>query len=160
MQKILIAIDDSESSMKAVNHAADYFSGTSDLKVTLLNILPELQTLLWDDGHILNGNERAEREKTIKLWKKNKEIGIKKVFKAAVDTLIKCGFKPEQIETKLLLETDRGVAGCILEEAREGGYHTILLGRRSHLDIAGFLMGSVSTKVVNHGTGLSVCVIE
>ena len=161
MKKILIAVDNSEASMKAVNYVAEYFSKARDLEIKLLNILPELPPSFWDEGHLLDEEERSERNRAIKSWEKNHELEMEKIFKSAVDTLIKKGeFKNGQIETKVLLRTGLGAAGDILDEARKGGYKTIVLGRKSHMGTATFLMGSVSTKVVNHGTGLTICVVE
>jgi len=159
MERLLIAIDGSEGSKKAVEHVAFHHTLTPGLKVTLLNVLPELPPEFWDEGHILNETERAERERTIEKWKENQKLKIEAVFESASAILCRGGINPESIEKKTVMGPG-GVADEILDEARKGGYGDLILGRRGHSGASKFLMGSVSTKVVNHGTGFTICLVE
>ena len=63
MKKMLIAIDGSDCSLRAVEYAGKQFSGVSDLQIILLHVLPYPPAPLWDDGHIPTGEERAKKEK-------------------------------------------------------------------------------------------------
>jgi len=159
MERLLIAIDGSEGSRKAVEHVAFHHTLTPGLRVTLLNVLPEMPPAFWDDGHILNETERAERKRTIEKWKQNQKLKIETVFENAAAILSAGGVNPEFIEKKTIIGPG-DVADEILDEARNGGYDDIILGRRGHSGASKFLMGSVSTKVVNHGTGFTICVVE
>jgi len=159
MERLLIAIDGSEGSKKAVEHVAFHHTMTPGLRVTLLNVLPEMPPEFWDDGHILNETERAERKRTIERWKQNQKLKIETVFENAAAILSAGGVNPESIEKKTIMGPG-GVADEILDEARNGGYDDIILGRRGHSGASKFLMGSVSAKVVNHGTGFTICVVE
>jgi nucleotide-binding universal stress UspA family protein len=63
------------------------------------------------------------------------------------------------VETKVIPKvTD--VADTILSEGEAGGYHTVVLGRRGMSGLSRFFMGSVTNKVINHGTNIAVCVVE
>jgi hypothetical protein len=44
MKKILIAIDESKGSLKAVEQAGQQYGGTTDLHITLFHVLPNLPT--------------------------------------------------------------------------------------------------------------------
>ncbi len=159
MEKMIIAIDDSEGSMKAVDYVARHCAGYSDLKITLLHILPALAARSWEEGHILTEKEKAERKRDINNWINSQKAKMETTFKSAMDTLSKGGLTPEQMETRSICDFV-DVAESILTEAGDGGYQTIILGRRGHSGVTKFLMGSVATKVINHGTGLTICVVE
>src|SRR5512139_3600970 len=128
MKKILLAIDGSECAKKAVAYVGEQFSNMKDLKITLLHVLPYLATSLWDDGHILSEEERNERKKVVDRWMKNQQLKLEPMFTNAGGILTKGGIKPEQIETKAITDS-MDVADSILEEARNGGYQTLVLGR-------------------------------
>ena len=159
MKKMLVAIDGSEGSLKAVEFVGRFFSGSSDLQVTLFHVLSELPAGLWEEGHILTGEEKAKRKETIDNWLDNQKLKIEPVFKTAIDTLTKSDIDPQQIETRSISEF-ADIAETILNEARNGGYQIIVLGRRGLSNISKFLMGSVTTKVIHHGTELAICVVE
>jgi nucleotide-binding universal stress UspA family protein len=76
-----------------------------------------------------------------------------------VDLLIAKGIGPEQIEKKSISDST-DVAESILEEVRDGNYQTLVLGRCGLSASKRFLMGSVTTKVVNNGSGIAICVVE
>ena len=159
MKKMLVAIDGSEGSRKAVEFVGRFFSDSGDLKITLFYVLPELPAGLWEEGHILIEGEKAKRKDTIDNWLDNQKLKIEPIFKTAIDTLTKRGISPDQLETKTVSEF-ADAAQSILTEAKSGGYQAIVLGRRGLSNISGFLMGSVTNKVIHHGTGLAICIVE
>lgn len=159
MKKILLAIDGSECAKKAVAYVGEQFSDLKNLKIILLHVLPYLATSLWDDGHILTEEERIERKKVVDRWMKNQQLKLEPMFTDAVKMLTKGGIRPEQIETKAITDS-MDVADSILEETRSGGYQTLVLGRRGLSPAKRLLMGSVTTKIINHGAGIALCVVE
>ncbi len=159
MNKILIAVDGSEGSLKAADYVGHQFSGMDDLHITLLHILPYVPTSFWDDGHILTKQERSAREKVIDIWVRNQQLRVDPIFQSATEILIRRGIDPEQVETKGVSDS-ADVAESILEEARDGGYQTLVLGRRGFSPAKRLFIGSVTTKIINHGAGIAICVVE
>lgn len=159
MKKMLIAIDGSDNAMKAVEYIARQFSGRNDLALTILNVLPYPPAPLWDDGHIPTEEESTIRAKYIERWLKNEKAKVRPVFERAVQILTERDIKNENILTKSISDSI-DVAGSILEEARDGGYDTLVLGRRGLSAAKHFLMGSVTSKIINHGAGIAICVVE
>ena len=47
---MLIAIDGSNCSLRAIEYAGRQFSGVSDLQITLIHVLPYPPAPLWDEG--------------------------------------------------------------------------------------------------------------
>ena len=159
MKKILLTIDGSEYAKRAVAYVAEQFSDVKHLKITLLHVLPYLATSLWDDGHILTEQERSERKKVVDRWMKNQQLKLEPMFTDAVRMLTKGGIKREQIETKAITDS-MDVADSILEETRNGEYQTLVMGRRGLSPAKRLLMGSVTSKIINHGSGIALCLVE
>ncbi len=159
MKKMLIAVDGSESSLRAVEYAATQYSGLSDIAVTLLHVLPYPPAPLWDDGHIPTKEETEERKRGIERWLAGQRAKFEPMFDKAVTILTNHGISLKQIERKTISDSI-DVAGSILEEARDGGYQTLVLGRRGLSPVKKFLMGSVTAKIISHGAGVAVCVVE
>jgi len=159
MNKMLIAIDGSQCAMRAAEYAGMQFSGNRDLRITLLHVLPYPPAPFWDNGHILSDEEKKARNKVIETWLVNQRAKLEPLFKEAVEILIGKGIGPEQIEKKSISDST-DVAESILEEVRDGGYQTLVLGRCGLSASKRFLMGSVTTKIVNNGSGIAICIVE
>jgi nucleotide-binding universal stress UspA family protein len=159
MKKMLIAVDDSKCAMKAVEYVAQQFAGTNDLHIALVHVLPNLPAIFWDEGHILSDDEKKERKKVLDTWLAKHKQKIEPLLRSAADRLIKSGIKTGQITTKFISDST-DAAQSILEEAKDGGYQTIIIGRcgisqRKHL-----LLGSVTSRVIHLGEGVAICVVE
>ncbi|MCP4195522.1 MAG: universal stress protein [Proteobacteria bacterium] len=121
--KVLLAMDSSEGAMKALYHLCAMAKDTEwDVTLFHADMVPEGQSY-------------------------DSTSSIEAFFAEAALILEKEGFRPEQITTKVA----RGVssrAGAIIEEARIGGYGTIVVGRRGLSKVKEFFIGRVSNKVV------------
>lgn len=158
MNKMLIAIDDSPSANKAVEYVARHFAGTENLEIALVNVLPNLPAMFWDEGHILSEDEKQERKKVVDKWIADRKAKMAPVFKKAVDTMTNKGFKPQQITTKSISDST-DVAESILEEVKDGGYQTIVMGRRGNTAGKYQIIGSVSNKIVSQASGVVVTIV-
>lgn len=156
MRKILVALDDSTSAMRAVEYAGSQFSGIGDLEIALVHVLPNLPAMFWDEGHILNDEEKKERKKVVDKWIAVRKEKIESVFKKASEVLIRAGIQASQIQTKSISDST-DIPASIVETAKDGGYQTILVGRCNHT--TRHLLGSVSGKIMNQASGLAVTVI-
>lgn len=159
MKKMLIAIADSKGAAKAVEYVGNQFGGTSDLQITLVHVLPNLPAIFWDEGHILNDQEKNDRQKVIDNWTEKQKQKIEPVLRAAAENLTAKGIKTGQITTRFISDST-DAADSILETARDGGYHTIVVGRRGITEGRHLMLGSVTSKLINLGTGIAICVVE
>jgi nucleotide-binding universal stress UspA family protein len=133
---VLLAMDGSEGAMRAVDHVGALL-GRSDFEVTLLHVIR-----VGNNGYI----KEAE-----------KEIG--KAFDEAKRRLTKSGFEQNQIATKIITGAPSR-AGAIMEGAKEGGYGTIVVGRRGLSRAKEFFMGRVSNKVIHMAKQQAVWVVN
>jgi len=159
MKKMLLSIDGSECSLRAVEYTGKQFSGLDDLQITLLHVLPYPPAPLWDDGHIPTKEEKEEREKAIERWLAGQRAKTEPLFNKAQAILTGAGISPTQLAKKVVSDSI-DVAGSILEEARDGGYQTLVLGRRGLSPVKKVFMGSVTTKIISQGAGVAICVVE
>jgi nucleotide-binding universal stress UspA family protein len=73
--------------------------------------------------------------------------------------LVRMGFSEDQVKVKYV-EKNKGVAKDIIDEVKSGGYGTVVLGRKGMSNLAGMLLGSVSSGVIGNLVGATVCVVE
>jgi nucleotide-binding universal stress UspA family protein len=159
MRRILVAIDSSECASRVIEYCGKQFSGMSDLSLTLFHVLPNLPTRFWDDGHILTKKEKEARQRVVDKWLGNQKLATEPMFRNAIETLTRAGISHEQIETKTITDSTDEVTS-ILEEARDGGYLTLVLGRCGASWIDEHLLGSTTTRIIHRGAGLAICVVE
>jgi nucleotide-binding universal stress UspA family protein len=149
-KKILIAIDNSENAIRAVDHAGFMLAGT-DCQVTLFHTMRHLRRFV--PMEVLE--EAPELEQ---LWKSRAGQEIEPYMKKAREMLLAAGLNETQISTRVV-DGSRSAANDILEEARSDGYGTIVLGRRGLSGVKEFFMGSVTSKVLQNSAGLAVWIV-
>lgn len=154
-KKILIAFDDSENSMKAVEVVAESF--TKDHKITILSIIPDTIAVCNMYSPELTPHFMTQQDLFCAMEEKNK-ILLKDAQDKAQNILVAKGFPKENITRKIEL-TRKGIARDIIQEA-QSGYSTIALGRRGLTGIKEFFLGSVSSKVVGLAKNVSILVVE
>ena len=159
MRKILVAIDGSKHSSRIIEYCGKQFLGMSDLSLTLFHVLPNLPTRFWDDGHILTEKEKDARRKVVDRWLENRKLATEPMLGNAVEALTRAGIPHERIETKTIPDSTNEVTS-ILEEARDGGYLTLVLGRYGLSWIDEHVLGSTTGKIIHRGAGLAICVVE
>lgn len=146
--KILVALDASEGSMQAVEYVGTMLGG-ANFEVTLLHAVRTLNFLQQIDLSSL------EHEELLRKIKKN----ISPVFNEAKNRLINAGFEPGRVTTKLLTDVDNP-ADAIVQEAGQGNYGTIAVGRRGLSKVEGFFTGSVSKRILHLAKETAVWVVS
>ena len=154
-KSILLAFDDSENAMRAVEFTAKSFR--LDYRVTLFSVLPDIQTMCDMNNPSLTPYFVSEQVNFCGMEEKKKEL-MGEAMEKAKKILVQTGFQEELIQTKMEVRK-KGVARDIVEEAKTG-YDTIVMGRRGLSAIAEFFVGSVTHKVLHLVKGLSVVLVE
>ncbi len=157
MRKVLVAIDGSDNSLKAVDYVSQQFCG-EDVRIILFHVLPFIPTEFWDDGHILTEEEKKARKDVVDKWLTNQRSKLDPIFSAAKKVLTAMGINEDRISTKWIADaTD--IAASILEETRTGNYQTLVIGRCGHCNIKN-RMGTVTEKLIRQGAGTALCIVE
>jgi nucleotide-binding universal stress UspA family protein len=157
--KILIAIDASENSLKAVKYAAGILR--SDSQVTLFHVFYKFSR---EDIQITDLSPHHDvtfsgSTKEFKAWLAQQRASVEEALDKARNMMIEGGLNSENIGIKIE-ERQQGVAEDILNEVKEGGYDTVIMGRRGASGVKRFFFGSVTTKIMHHAEDCAVWVVE
>ena len=159
MRKFLIGVHDKYCSQRAVEYMGKQFSLKDDIEVMLAHVLPNLPALFWDEGHILTETEKQERRKVVDTWIAKQRDMIEPILQSMVRHLVGCGLRTEQVKMKFI-SGSVDVADSLLDEAKGGGYQTILLGRCGIREGKHLLVGSIPSKLIQNADGLAVCIVQ
>jgi nucleotide-binding universal stress UspA family protein len=160
-RNILIAVDASENSNRAVNYAGEITRNAPGFKIQLLHVerLPERD--IFPD------------EKQWKAACKNQERDVRAFLLRARNALEAKGVVPDAISEEYVVHCrspfytpsphcsmGHSIAQNILMAADRGGFGTVVIGRRGLSKAEEFLFGSVSTKIIHSARNCTVWVVE
>jgi nucleotide-binding universal stress UspA family protein len=154
-KKILIALDDSENSLRAVEFVTRTF--TPDHEITLFSVLQDVTALYEHYSPELTPYFLTQRDAFTSIDDKKRDL-IQEAAEKAKDLLVKAGFEDKSIKVKIE-EQKKGIARDIINEAGTG-YDAIIMGRRGLSGLTGFILGSVSQKVLHSVKNISVVVVD
>lgn len=157
--KILVALDASAGAWRAVEYVARTFGPTPGVEIVLFHILTGLPPAFWDDGHVLQDQEKEARERLIAQWQADQEKNWQGVVGKAKDTLVAAGIPAASVTAKFKPK-HYDVAEDLVNEAVSSGCSTIVLGRRGLGKAKTLILGSVTSKVVNNAKGCAVTIVE
>lgn len=133
--KILVAIDTSERAKRVIDYVCTMVD-SSHWEVTLF--------------HVIRDIDRKKLHKTEKI--------MSSIFKEAFTHLEKAGFNHHKINTKIVTKAPSR-ASAIVVEALNGGYGTIVVGRRGLSNVEEFYMGRVSNKIIQMAREMAVWIV-
>lgn len=156
--KILLTLDGSDSSTRAARYVANLLGNQPDVSITLFHTLVPIPPSLLEAGSF-EAEAQLELQRT--EWVKAEQAAECDIFDPVREMFKQAGFEGKQIQSKCQrLTAQSDVAHEILKECREGGYDTVVIGKRGRSRIAAFLTGSITEKVVRHAKGCAVWVID
>jgi len=154
-KKILVALDESENAMRAVDYIAHTF--TPDHEVTLYHVTMDTAAICDMNSPELIPYFTSQQLAFCSLEDKKKEL-VRKAMDQGKNRLIRAGFDEKHIALKMQAKK-KGVARDIIAEA-QSGYDTIVLGRRGLSSVTEFIVGSVSQKVLHNARDVSVVLVS
>lgn len=155
-KKILIAFDESENSMRAVDFVSNNFSPDAD--VTLFNVLLDTEAMCAMESPELTPYFKAEQSAFCSLEDKKKEV-VGQAMQKGRQCLENCGFREGRINTRTEVR-QKGVARDIINEAQNGGYDLVVLGKQGLSGFKEFFLGSVPQKVLYGVKNVSVLLVD
>ncbi len=155
VQKILIAFDESVNAMRAVEFVASAF--TTDKKITLFSVTPDTEALCDMNSPSLIPYFMEQKGTFCTLEEKKKDL-LREAQQKAKQILLDAGFNGQNIKTKVQTK-EKGIARDIIKEAGDE-YDVIVIGRRGLSGIKEFFMGSISQKVLNLASSISILIVD
>jgi nucleotide-binding universal stress UspA family protein len=148
--RIMIAVDGSESSLKAVDHLSFMTAGNVDIAITIFHVVPRFSDFC--------PIEIEEPTDTIeKILIQGDKRCIDHFYALALQRFKEAGFQDSQIHLNMV-ECLYNIGGAIVEEARAGDYGTVVVGRRGGGNA--FFMGSVSRSVLGKSANCALWVVS
>ncbi len=147
-KNILIAVDDSDNSRRAVSYVAQLLGSIPGFKVAILHVIPEVE-----EDYFATTDEKEK-------WLSQYRQKVEAMLEDYRQILIQGGFDPSVISVRSPLRYCPSMAECILAERDDTEYHTLVVGRQGISRSEEFLFGSVSSKIVNHAKNCTVWVVE
>lgn len=156
-QKILIAMDESDNSMKAVKYVADTVN-PKVVEITLFSVLPEVPGTGLEKELSLHPVFASKMTELKGLTEEKRKI-MESTAGSARKILEGAGIPSKKINVKIQVKKV-GIARDIILELQEGKYNTVVVGRRGVSGIKEFLFGSISNKVIHFARNCTVWVVD
>ena len=160
--RILVAVDESENSHRAVKYVGSLLREAPDTAVTLFHVLKPMPRGLLEHGG--SENPAAETQLSERL-RKDQDAWIRQEAEAecpflikAFETLTESGFDRSRVALRIGHEDD--IARNILEEARNGKHETIVVGRHGSSSIKRLFGGGVTDQLLRDAKGFTIWVVE
>ena len=147
-KKILVAVDGSESSYRAVDHIGFMLSKNPNIKYCLFHVFQDAEDM---DAISF----RVDNPSINKLVNKGSKRHIEKFFADAEHKLAEAGITADRVN-KISAKRKGRVGKIILNEAKKGNYGTVVVGRRgtSHAHYFGSVSRYVTERITNRALWL------
>jgi len=150
-KKIIIAMDGSTGSMKAVRCAGALLD-PAECEILLCHVIRPLSAQQMGAKELFLPKHEAE-------WISANQRKIVPVMNEAKRRLKEEGFSEEQISSEILTY-QKSRAAAIVKKATKGGYDTIVLGRQGLTAVGEFKMGRVSRKILQFAYRSTVWIVN
>ena len=111
IQNILVALDDRDASMRAVEYIGAFLAGRDDFKIHLFHALKPLPPQLMESpgSEDPSVEQQIERRQAVQQanWRNRAETQLVPVLEAAKSQIIAANIPPERIATHILQLNDR-----------------------------------------------------
>jgi nucleotide-binding universal stress UspA family protein len=162
---ILIAVDDSEASYRAVAYVGSIMSGGEGFRVCLVHALPPLPREALEFGGA-EDPQQEEREETRlhtaqARWIEAVAQAAEPVFTRAKQILHAAHVPVDAVETQIVDTVNtQDIVLNILETAHARHCGTVVVGRQVHHGLKALLTSHVSDALMSQGKGLAIWVVE
>ncbi|PLX86609.1 MAG: hypothetical protein C0617_00620 [Desulfuromonas sp.] len=161
--KILVAVDGTDESERALEYAAKMAREMEDAHLTIFSVGEPVPNDFIEHDKLPEGE--TEREQLEKLWEGSDRFHAEheqvrdKMFKRMVRRAEKLGMEPDHIDTKYA-SREVSIPAEIVNEAEEGAYEAICLGKHAHTGLKELFHGSITDRVKRQAKDCAVWVVE
>jgi nucleotide-binding universal stress UspA family protein len=142
-----MAVDETETSMRVTRYVGEIAGRVAGLSICLLHIYPEPSAV-----QMQNGLDPQDYQQ------KNEAIG-QQVFARSRTILHSYGIPADRITAFCRMAAGETISKTILLVQAEGGYGTVVVGKRGVSKAEEFLFGSISNAVVRSSRDFTVWVV-
>lgn len=160
-RKVLVAIDASENSMRAVEYTGNMVGGSEGFHIELITIERFPDRDLFETEEEWKRECKKDKQAYLEFLAKAKGILLEKgvsekcILSRYIESC-KSPLKKPPLSCSMGTNIAREIMGTIENE----GFGTVVIGRRGVSKEVEFLFGSVSTKIVHYSKGCTVWVVS
>lgn len=163
--RILIAVDETDASLKAVRYVARLMGGRKDIHVRLFHVLPAIPPKLLETGGTEDpGKERqlnADLQAAQTEWVAHARQSAKTCLETTIALLIDHGLLAENLSTEFSSSAHKpDVVREVLEAAKRWDCGTIVTGRHTLSWVKELFHRHVGEELVQRARGYTVWVVE
>jgi len=141
--QILVALDGSDHALEAIRYVSKITS-FKKMQAVLFHVYTKLPEFYRDRETGRQFDHRMIRE--IEALEMRQEAVIQKYMQKATQILVDAGSPSDAVEKKLQVER-KGIARDIINAAKDQ-YSAVVVGRKGVSDLAGLVLGDVTTKLI------------
>lgn len=163
--KMLIAVEDSEASMKAVAYVSQMVRGREHIQICLFHVLPPIPPKLLEFGGAENPNKETILSTDLKVaqaqWMEKAKNAAQPSLKTAQTILRNHGVSPHNISTDFSSSIHKlDVVREVLEAAKKWDCGTVVVGRHTLPWVQELFHRHIGEELVQKGQGFAVWVVE
>jgi nucleotide-binding universal stress UspA family protein len=160
--RILLAVDDFESSERAVRYVGALLRDAHAVEITLFHVLKPMPRELLEHGGSENPKVEVELGTQLRTeqeeWLRAEGAVEYPILVKALETLGKTGFPIDRVTLKFGHEDN--VVANLLQEARSGRYETIVVSRPGTSGgIKRLLGGGIAEHLLREASGITIWVV-
>lgn len=162
LSRILIAVDDSEHSARALRYVGALLRDVRNVQVTLFHVLKPMPRELLEHGGSEDPAEEIRLSEELRRdqenWVRTESVMEYPILVTALELFGKTGFPLDRVTLKFGHEDD--IAHNILDEARTGGYGTIVVSRHGSNGLKQVFGGGIRDQLLRDASGYTLWVVE
>lgn len=164
-KEILIVLDDSSSSWRAIQYAAQIMKQSKGFRICLVHLLPSLPPELLEHGGAQNPDKEREVEAELRSeqekWLATTKKAAQRSLKRAEGILRDSGLPGKSIRC-LIGEAGDGkqAAERVFELAEQCKCHTVVIGREVASRLHAFFSTELPEELLLHAKGFAVWVVQ
>jgi len=165
IHNVLVALDDRDASMRAVEYVGAFLAGRNDFKIHLFHALKPLPPQLMESP----GSEDPSVEQQIehrqavqqKNWRNRAATQLVPVLEAAKSQIVAANIRAEKIATHILQLNDRAdLVSEIVTAAREYRCETVVVGYNDYPWLREIFHTHIAEQLIAQCERLAVCVVK
>lgn len=146
-EKILVAVDEGETSLRALRYVGRMAASMTDAFICLLHVYPEPPPDFYT-----NGGE-------LEIYQTEKKERAEGIFAQGEKVLFEAGIRPDMIHRAIHLAKGRTISQMVLDLQREGDFGTVVVGKRGVSKAEEYLFGSISNALARNSSKFTAWIV-
>jgi len=147
--KILLAVDGSQNSLRAVDHLIHMAGTNPDISITLFHVIPYLR-------HYYSIDVERSRAHLQLVMHREDDRRMEAFYEKAYERFEGAGLKVSQINT-ITCRRSSDISTAIYGEAKAGQYGTVIVGRRG--ERGAFFSGQIARRLAHVLEDQTLCIV-